>query len=211
MLYSLDQAAPVHHPAGCAPMDAAGRTRDVNPNGSEQTVSDVDRTRRTFVDYIERTRAHYLAEGFNNPYQWAYFDAVPFTPLVKPVAECRVALVTTAAEYQPDKGDQGPRAPYNNDAKFGDVYHRPLEPPPDLRISHIGYDRTNTVPEDIDAYFPLAQMKTFVEHGRIGSLPPRFYAVPTLRSQRHTNEIDAPEVLRWCREDGVDAAVLVAV
>ena len=183
----------------------------MNPNGPEATRSRVDRSHRTFIDYIERTREHYLREGFNNPYAWAFYDDVPFTRLEKPVSECKVALITTAAEYQPDKGDQGPHAPYNNDAKFKDVYHRPVDSSPDLRISHIGYDRANTVPADLNAYFPLEQMKAFVQDGRIGALPSRFYAVPTLRSQRHTNEIDAPAILEWCREDGVDAALLVAV
>ena len=50
-----------------------------------------------------------------------------------------------------------------------------------------------------------------VEFRRIGSLPQRFYGVPTLRSQRSTVERDAPEILRLCREDGVDVAVLTAV
>ncbi len=131
--------------------------------------------------------------------------------MTKAAREARIALITTAAPFQPGKGDQGPRAPYNNDAKFKDVYTLPTEPPPDLRISHIGYDRANTVPEDINAYFPLAQMQAFVAQGRIGSLPPRFYAVPTLRSQRQTIEVDAPAILEWSREDRVDACVLVAV
>jgi hypothetical protein len=183
----------------------------MNPNDPNDMPHDLDLSHRTYIDYIERTRAHYLAEGFNNPYRWASYRHVPFTRLTKPLAECRVALVTTAAEYQPDKGDQGPYAPYNNDAKFREVYHRPIEPPPDLRISHIAYDRANTVPADINAYFPLAQLKECVAEGRIGSLPPRFYGVPTLRSQRHTIETDAPAILTLCREDGVDAAVLVAI
>lgn len=136
---------------------------------------------------------------------------MPFTRLAKPLAQSRIGVITTAAEFDPAKGDQGPRAAYNNDAKFKDVYNRPIEPPPDLRISHIGYDRANTVPEDINAYFPLAQVKAAGRDGRIGSVAPRFYAVPTLRSQRHTTEIDAPEILRLCREDGVDVAVLTAV
>lgn len=171
----------------------------------------VDRSRRTFIDYIDRTRAYYLAEGYNNPYQWAHFDHVPFTPLAKPLAEARVALVTTAAPYQPDKGDQGPRAAYNYDAKFTRVYTLPVEPPPDLRISHVGYDRAHTVPEDINAYFPLVLMQTLVREGRIGGMPERFYGVPTLRSQRATIARDAPEILQLCQEDRVDAAVLPAV
>lgn len=182
----------------------------MNPN--DQSATDhIDKTRRTYIDYIDRTREHYLAEGFNNPYSWAHFRDVPFTRLAKPLAESRIGVITTAAEFDPTKGDQGPRAAYNNDAKFKDVYSRPIEPPPDLRISHIGYDRANTVPEDINAYFPLAQVKAAARDGRIGSVAPRFYAVPTLRSQRHMTEIDAPEVLRLCREDGVDVAVLTAV
>ncbi|MHB8575120.1 MAG: glycine/sarcosine/betaine reductase selenoprotein B family protein, partial [Dehalococcoidia bacterium] len=168
-------------------------------------------SRRFYVDYIDRTREHYLSKGFNNPYAWAQFDEVPFTRLNKPLSECRVAVITTAARYQPDKGDQGPYAAYNNSAKFHGVYVDALEPPPDLRISHIGYDRANTIPDDIDAYFPLTRLQEFAAEGRIGSIPPRFYGVPTLRSQRNTVERDAPEILRLCQEDGVDVAVLTAV
>jgi D-proline reductase (dithiol) PrdB len=171
----------------------------------------LDRSRKSFIDYIERTRAHYLSEGYDNPYEWAYNDDAPFTRLRKPLAESRVGVITTAARFQPDKGDQGPRAPYNNDAKFHAVYTDPIDQPADLRISHIGYDRANTVPEDLDAYFPLARLKEFAAAGRAGSLAPRFYGLPTLRSQRSTIERDAPEILRLCREDGVDVAVLTAV
>jgi len=171
----------------------------------------LDLSRRTYIDYIDRTREYYLAQGFNNPYQWAHFDDVPFTRLARPLAQSRVAVITTAARFQPDKGDQGAHAPYNKGAKFHAVYTDPIEPPPDLRISHIGYDRTNTVPDDIDAYFPLARLKECEAAGRIGSLPSRFYGVPTLRSQRSTIERDAPELLQLCREDGVDVAVLTAV
>ena len=32
--------------------------------------------------------------------------------------EARIAIVTTAAPFQPDKGDQGPGAPYNGKSKF---------------------------------------------------------------------------------------------
>lgn len=169
------------------------------------------RTHRTYIDYIDRTREYYLMAGYGNPYAWASFDEVPFAHLPKPLAACRVALVTTAAPFQPDKGDQGPHAPYNAAAKFREVYWLPVTPPPDLRIAHIGYDRDHTVPADPDAYFPLAQLQGARAAGRVGSVPPRFYGTPTLRSQRHVREVDAPAILAWCREDGVDAAVLTAV
>jgi hypothetical protein len=166
---------------------------------------------RTYIDYIDRTREFYLAAGFGNPYRWAHHEDAPFTPLTRPLSECRIGLITTAAEYDPAKGDQGPHAPYNAGAKFYAIYSRASDSDPDLRISHIGYDRENTVPEDINAYFPLKALRQCAAAGTIGAVGPRFHGLPTLRSQRKTTERDAPEILRLLREDEVDAALLVAV
>jgi hypothetical protein len=47
--------------------------------------------------------------------------------------------------------------------------------------------------------------------GRFGSLGPRLYGAPTLRSQRMTSERNAPEILSMCRDDEIDVALLVAV
>jgi hypothetical protein len=160
------------------------------------------------IQYMARTRAYYQALGFG-PYRWAHFTDAPFTPLRGPLGRARVGLITTAAPFQPEAGDQGPRAPYNAAAKFYQVYSAPVDSKPDLRISHVGYDRANTVPEDINAYFPLVRLQEAAAAGRIGSLAPRFHGAPTNRSQRVTMETDAPELLRRCREDGVDAVVLV--
>ncbi len=134
----------------------------------------------------------------------------PFAPLTKPLTRCRVALITTAAPFKPDAGDQSPGAPYNASAKFTEVYSMPITPSPDLRIAHVGYDRKHTSAEDINSYFPLQRLKEAAADGRMGELNGRFYAVPTLRSQRLTTERDALEILDMCREDGIDAAILVA-
>jgi hypothetical protein len=160
------------------------------------------------IRYMDRTREYYQALGFS-PYRWAHFTDAPFTPLRVPLAKARVALITTAAPFQPEAGDQGPRAPYNAAAKFYQVYSAPVDSKPDLRISHVGYDRANTVPEDLDAYVPLARLQEAVAAGRIGGLGPRFHGAPTNRSHRVTMETDAPELLRRCREDGADVVVLV--
>jgi len=161
------------------------------------------------IRYIDRSRAYYLALGYDNPYRWARNRDVPFAALTKPLTRSRVALITTAAPFKPDAGDQGPWAPYNAAAKFTEVYSMPIDPPPDLRISHVGYDRKHTSAEDINTYFPLQRLKEAAADERIGELNSRFYAVPTLRSQRLTTERDAPRILEMCREDGVDAAILV--
>ena len=160
------------------------------------------------IPYMQRTREYYLALGFP-AYRWAHFADVPFTPLRRPLDQARVALITTAAPYQPEAGDQGPGAPYNAGAKFYKVYSVPSSSEPDLRISHVGYDRRHTTAEDLNTYFPLARLKQAAASGRIAALGARVHGAPTNRSQRVTMETDAPDLLRRCQEDGVDAAVLV--
>ena len=160
------------------------------------------------IQYIQRTRDYYQTLGYG-AYRWAHFDDVPFKHLDKPLAKARVALITTAAPYQPGVGDQGPGAKYNAAAKFYKVYSDTTETIPDLRISHVGYDRKHTTAEDLNTWFPLARLQEAVKTGRIGELTPRFYGSPTNRSHRVTLESDAPEILRRCREDGADVALLV--
>ena len=157
---------------------------------------------------MQRTREYYETLGYA-AYRWAHFADVPFTPLAKPLAQARLALITTAAPYQPGVGDQGPGAKYNAAAKFYDVYSDSTDSTPDLRISHVGYDRKHTTAEDPNTWFPLAQLHLAVKAGRLGALTPRFHGAPTNRSVRVTNEKDAPELLRRCREDGADVALLV--
>jgi len=161
------------------------------------------------ISYLQRTRDYYLALGYGNPYRWAHFHDVPFTPLRKPLADCTVAIVTTAAPFQPGKGDQGPGAPYNADAKFYSVYEGDTVAMPDLRISHVAIDRDHTTGEDIGSYFPLAALRTAAKNGRIGQVAARFYGLPTNRSQKATLETDVPDLLRRCQAAAVDVAVLV--
>lgn len=162
------------------------------------------------VPYMQRLRDYYLALGYGNPYRWAQYSEVPFTPLAKPLNKTKVGLVVTSARYQPDKGDQGPGAAYNASAKFYRVYSDPVEDEPDVRISHLGYDRKYTTAADRNSYFPLAQLKIAAQEGRIGALAPRFHGTPTNRSQQTTLDQDCPEILARLREDGAEAAIIVA-
>jgi D-proline reductase (dithiol) PrdB len=161
------------------------------------------------IPYMARTRAYYQAIGYATPYRWAHYVAAPFQPLRKPLKESRIAIVTTAAPFDPAKGDQGPGAKYNGGAKFYVVYDGDTSKAHDLRISHIAYDRVHTSAEDSGTWFPLPQLIALAREGRIGSVAPRFFGAPTNRSQRVTIEQDAPEILARCRADDVDAVVLV--
>jgi hypothetical protein len=161
------------------------------------------------IPYMQRTRDYYRAIGYTTPYRWAHHIGAPFQPLKKPLAQSRVTIVTTAAPYRPDKGDQGPGAAYNGGAKFYQVYSGDTSQQQDLRISHIGYDRVHTSAEDSGTWFPLPQLLRLRDAHRIGAVTQHFHGAPTNRSHRVTIETDAPEILRRCREDDTDVAVLV--
>ena len=162
------------------------------------------------IPYMDRLRSYYLALGYGNPYQWAHYADTPFTALDRPLADARIALVTTAAPYQPDQGDQGPGAAYNAGAKFYKVYSGAADGAPDLRISHLGYDRKHSPADDINSYFPLAALQALASRRRIKDLAPRFHGAPTDRSQAATIDRDCPEILGRVREDGADAVLIVA-
>src|SRR5437764_1344005 len=111
------------------------------------------------IPYRQRIRDYYQTLGYGAPYRWAHYAEVPFAPVTKPLAGSRVALVTTAAPYQPDKGEQGPGAPYNAAAKFYTIYSGDSAGNHDLRISHIAYDRIHTTAEDSNSWLPLPALR----------------------------------------------------
>jgi D-proline reductase (dithiol) PrdB len=160
---------------------------------------------RSFVSYMDCSREYYAAQGYTEPYAWAHFDDVPFTPLQKPLSECRVGLVTTAD--RPRAVDTieillSKRGPYTGVS----------DPPPrQLYTDHLFWDKKATHTEDIDSYLPVNRLAEFAATGRIGAASPRFYGVPTDYSQRNTVEHAAPQILQWCREDKLDAVLLSAL
>ena len=161
------------------------------------------------IRYIERTRSYYLGLGYDNPYVWAHYIKVPFTRLQKPLSQSVLGLITTAVQFDPSKGDQGPGAPYNAAAKFYEPYKSPINQKHDLRIAHVGIDRKNANMTESECWFPLAAARRVVEMGRLQMVSPNFYGLPTNRSQRHTLEIDAPQILEMLRADYVDVAILI--
>ena len=154
-------------------------------------------THRTFVSYIDKSREYYLDKGYGNPYRWAHHDDVPFARLPKPLAECRLGLVTTAA---PD--EQG--------GKVRVVYNGQTEPTPlGLYTHHLFWHKSATHTNDPGSYLPIAHLQALVQTGRLGSLSPRFYGIPTRYSQRETREQNAPAILNDCQADQVDIALLI--
>ena len=161
------------------------------------------------VRYIDKTREYYLAEGYEKPYHWAHFDEVPFAPLSKPLSESRIALASTSDVAVRAEGDE--EDPTHR-ILVGNVYSIPSDTPLDMLYSRQEhYDTYATHIDDVNSYFPITRLYELVEEGRIGSVAARAHGVYTSYSHRRTMEHDGPEVLRRCREDGVDVALLTPV
>ncbi len=160
------------------------------------------------IRYMQRTRDYYAALGYP-PYQWAHFQSIPFTAPTRPLSRSRVVLITTAARFDSTFGNQGPGAAYNAAAKFYRVYRAEVSPPPDLRISHIAYDRAHTTAADSNTWLPIVALQDAAKRGLIASLASDLIGMPTDRSQRSTLERDAPDVLAACADLNADVALLV--
>lgn len=148
--------------------------------------------------YMQRTKDFYAAQGFERAYVWAHHETTPFAPLAKPLKNCRLGIVTTAALHDRKATDTRSTA------------CTPIEPAPErLWGNDLAWDKTVTHMDDLGSFFPLDALKRMVTSGTLGSLTKRFCCVPTDYSQRRTTEVDAPQILKWLREDGADIALLV--
>ncbi len=156
------------------------------------------------VLYMKRTRDFYSAHGYGEPYRWASFEDVPFARLERPLPECRVTLITTASAIRPEAEHSGEGRPPKR------VYSLESSPPPEaLYTDDVAWHKAATHTADLDSYFPIHRLQELAREGRIAGVGPRFHGVPTDYSQRRTRDLDAPQLLGRCREDGADLALLV--
>lgn len=150
------------------------------------------------VKYMEKTRRYYEAQGFDRAYQYAEHTSAPFTPLTKPLAECRVGLVTTASTYH--RADLEPRK-----VDVGSTVSLPEK----LFTDDLSWDKNATHTEDVNSFCPINSLRELAAQGVIGSLATQFVCAPTEYSQRATVEQDAPKILEYLRGEKVDVALLV--
>jgi D-proline reductase (dithiol) PrdB len=99
-------------------------------------------------------------------------DFVPLAPLRKPLAECRLAFVSTAGVQ--------PRAslPFDTAHPIGDYSFRRVPStarPSELTIHQIKYP-TFGAHEDLNVIFPIERLQELAAEGVIGGLTPHFFS-----------------------------------
>jgi len=150
------------------------------------------------IRYIERTKAYYRAQGFEQGYQWAMNTHTPLSKPAKPLTSARITLVTTAVV------EPGIPKPIRTAKSY-----RFSDAPAHFDTAEVSWDKVTTHTNDRESYFPLRALNARVAAGDIGSLAPRFHFIPTEYSQRHTRDQDAPLITQHCLEDAVDLAILI--
>ncbi len=138
-----------------------------------------------------------------------YLDAgdIPWVPMTKRLAECRVAIVTTAGVHL--KGEP----PFDMNDRDGDPSFRmiPLSAPRDsFTITHDYYDHTDAE-KDVNIVFPIDRLKEMAKAGLIGEAAPANYSFMGHIDGRHIDTLvrkTAPQVAGLLKSARVDAVLL---
>lgn len=152
---------------------------------------------------------------------WQY-DEGPFTPLEKPLAECRVGLLTASGHFV--EGDDPEPFGVKNMTQaeavgrvmeFGRIEAPlcaiPIDTPPEkLRLRHPGYD-TRGVGQDHNAALPIDRLRELAGEGVIGELLPDAFSFVGLTAQTPLKKKLAPQWAEMLKARGVDAMLLVPV
>jgi D-proline reductase (dithiol) PrdB len=140
-------------------------------------------------------------------YVYRSFDWRPGARLEKPLAEARVAVVTTASFHLPDQ------APFDESIRGGDYSYRVLPADCDLsalRTSHRSdaFDKAGLL-ADPNLALPLDRLREMAAAGEISSVAPRHFTFQgSIPAPGRLLKQSAPEVARLLRDDGVDAVLL---
>lgn len=140
-------------------------------------------------------------------YRYRHIDWQPGAVLSKPLAESRIAIVTTAALHPPDQ------LAFDESVKGGDWSYRELPLGVDLaslRVAHKSdaFDHTG-VESDKNLALPLDRLRELTAQGLIGAPAPRHFSfMGSISAPGRLIDFTAPEVAAKLHDDHVDAVLL---
>ena len=147
---------------------------------------------------------------FLKVYRWRRLDPTPRAALRRPLAECRVALVSSAGLVAP--GDE----PFSEKVKGGDFSFRVL--PRDVELETLeehhrsdSFDHAG-LEADRNLALPLDRLSELATAGEIGEVAPRHISLMgSITAPGRLVKITAPAVAEMLVADQVDIALLVPV
>lgn len=147
---------------------------------------------------------------FLKAYRWRRIDPVPWSPLVKPLAESRLGLVSTAGLSLPDQ------SPFEQTVKGGDPSFREIP----STVTAAGLVETHRskswdhrgVDQDPNLAFPIDRARELVARGRIGSLAPAHLSfMGSITATGRFSRDHLPAATAVFEAADVDVALLVPV
>lgn len=142
---------------------------------------------------------------FMKAYPWRRVDPVPWAPLRRPIAEAKIAIVSTAGLVPPDQ------EPFDNDVRGGDWSYREVADTIDVSTL-VDAHRSGTydhrgVRADPNLAFPIDRLHEI--HANVSHR--HFSFMGSITAPRRLTKISAPEVAAKLAEDGVEAVLLVPI
>ena len=136
---------------------------------------------------------------------------IPFTPLTKPLSECRVALLSTAGVARNDdrpfdqEGER--RNPWWGDPSYRAIPLGTTEK--DVRLYHLHID-PRFGESDLDVVLPMRRLTELSREGLVSSPALTHYSVMGfILDETDLVQKTAPAIAECMRADRVDAAALV--
>jgi D-proline reductase (dithiol) PrdB len=143
-------------------------------------------------------------------YPWRRIEPVPLAPLRKPLAQSRIALVTTAGLVPAGE------TPFDEGVKGGDFSYRVIRGDADVRTltehhRSESFDHAGIL-EDANLAFPLDRLRELAARGEIGEVAPRHLSfMGSITAPGRLTARTAPEAAELLVQDQVDIALLVPV
>lgn len=139
---------------------------------------------------------------------------IPWTPLLKPLAECRLSLITTAGLYRQDF-----QPPFNTEREqaepmWGDSSYRsiPTDSSPErIGVSHL-HINPQPIQQDLNVVLPLQRMRELANEGVIGGLATQAFSLMGYQgfppNPHAWLEHSAPQIAVTLKPESVDALIL---
>ena len=147
---------------------------------------------------------------FLKAYRWRRIDPVPWVALSKPLAQCRLALVSSAGLVLPGQ------PPFDHSIRGGDPSFREISS--EIEVAKLmdthrseSFDHSG-MRRDPNLAFPLDRVKELAARNRIGPVNRRHLSfMGSITAPGRLVQQTAPEAARWLVADEVDIVLLVPV
>ncbi|MGD2127492.1 MAG: glycine/sarcosine/betaine reductase selenoprotein B family protein [Desulfobacteraceae bacterium] len=153
------------------------------------------------------TRFPLFAKKFTESFASLETEGVPWASLIKPLAECKVAIVTTAGVHHRNEPC------FDMNDPDGDPTFRVIDvsrATSDLIITHDYYDHSDA-DKDINVVFPIQRLWELRSERFIGDVARTHYGFMGHITGGHIQTLlsrSAPEVARMLKMDAVDVVLL---